>query len=148
MANAINWRLLHQQYKKDEKYRSEVRKMFAHYHCSHIFYCISIIFCANLNYFRRTEMNCCKVWNLVNSPEFSREQSGDKFLEDSFLSPESKVSLDYFRKYSTNAKTDVEAFMFMRGKLQVRMRIQIFSRGSGSGSAWEKKSYLNSKWRK
>jgi len=78
MANAINWRLLHQQYKKDEKYRSE-------------------------------------VWNLVNSPEFSREQSGDKFLEDSFLSPESKVSLDYFRKYSTNAKTDVEAFMFMRG---------------------------------
>ena len=36
MANAINWRLLHQQYKKDEKYRSEVRKIYAKYFVSDI----------------------------------------------------------------------------------------------------------------
>lgn len=57
-----------------------------------------------------------KVWELVNSPEFSKEGgSSDQFLKDSFLSPEKKISLRYFRKLSTEKRTNIEAFTFMRG---------------------------------
>lgn len=57
-----------------------------------------------------------EVWRLVESPEFSKEGSGgDQFLKDTFLSPESRLTLNYFRHLSTESKTNIEALIFMRG---------------------------------
>jgi hypothetical protein len=58
-----------------------------------------------------------KVLNLISSPEFSYDggYSADQFLKDSFLAPDSKVSLTNFRDMKTGASTRTEAFSFMRG---------------------------------
>jgi len=58
-----------------------------------------------------------KVWQFVESPEFKKDVLGmrEEFLEDSFLSASSKVPLKYFRRFSTEDRTNIEAFIFMRG---------------------------------
>lgn len=56
-----------------------------------------------------------KIWGLIDSPEFEREGNPDQFLRDSFLSSSSNISLNYFRNMSTESRTNIEAFMFMRG---------------------------------
>jgi len=58
-----------------------------------------------------------KVWDYVESPEFSKDSADVKenFLADSFLSASSKLPLKYFRRFNTEDRTNIEAFIFMRG---------------------------------
>ncbi|XP_023321753.1 protein ABHD18 [Eurytemora carolleeae] len=69
-----------------------------------------------------------KIWELLNSPEFSKETgASDQFIKDSFLSPQSNISLKYFRKLSTENRTSIEAFMFMRGLMDECTHLENFS---------------------
>jgi hypothetical protein len=61
-----------------------------------------------------------QVWELVRSPEF--ELAGltaeNLFLQDSFLSANSRIKLADFRDSSAagqQQRTNIEAFIFMRG---------------------------------
>lgn len=62
-----------------------------------------------------------QVWDLVRSPEFElRGLSGaadNMFLQDSFLSPSSRLQLSHFRNSTSSSqqRTNIEAFIFMRG---------------------------------
>jgi len=59
-----------------------------------------------------------KVLNLISSPEFKFDNgvfSGDQFLRDSFLAPDSRVSLTNFRDMNTETSTRTGSFTFMRG---------------------------------
>jgi hypothetical protein len=57
----------------------------------------------------------------VRSPEFDvggvveGGQGADQFLRHSFLGPTSRLSLRDFRDLNTQQRTNIEAFIFMRG---------------------------------